>query len=103
MLWLKEVQHFYILLENNQKNVPWTSPLSIKSVQVFEATLGKLLSYSYNLKLVNGLPFLEMNPLLQKIGIENMLIAPLLCIFGITLYLLIVNFNTHITTQILQA
>lgn len=77
-------------------------PYTTQSVKVFEATLGKLPTCSFNLKLVDNNPVLQISPILERIDIEGIIALPLFCIFGATLILLIIRLETLVAKQVVQ-
>lgn len=80
----------------------WISPFSAKAVKLFEATLGRLPTPNINLRLVNGLPSIQLSPLLQKCDILNCFLAPVFCLFLITLLLLLENISHLTGIQVVQ-
>lgn len=80
----------------------WISPNAADSVKTFEATLGRLPNFNITLRLVNGLPFVQINPLLHRVDIVNMNLFPFISIFVLTLFLLMSRFETLAAIQIVQ-
>lgn len=80
----------------------WASSLTIAAVKVFQLTLGKFPTPNVNLRLVNNLPFFDLNPLLERLDVLNLIIVPLVCTFMVTLYLLLTSPNTLTSKQIIQ-
>lgn len=80
----------------------WISPNAADAVKIFETTLGRFPNYNLNLRLVNGLPFVQMNPLLSQIDIVNMISFPFFSTFVVALVLQVLRFRILSPMQLVQ-
>lgn len=80
----------------------WISQNAADSVKIFEVTLGRLPSYGFNLRLVNGLPLLEIISLPNWIKTVNKFIFLFCSTFVVALFLLIFQFKSLSSMQIVQ-
>lgn len=89
---------------NNKVHQPqWISPTTINALKIYKNTLGKTPSLNIDLRLKNNLPFLEINPLLDKVDAMTWLTVPISCAFLITLYLLLNRTDPLSAIEIVQA
>lgn len=89
----------------NGKSKPkdlWISPIAAASVKVFEVTLGRLPSCGSNFRLVNGLPYVQLSPLLQRMDFQNLIFSPFFSVFSVTTCILIFNLKNLTAIQIMQ-
>lgn len=71
-------------------------------MKIYQSTLGKLPSLNLNLRLVDRLPFIQVNPILLKCDFVSLILAPLVCLILVTLLLLLTKIRMLIGTQIFQ-
>lgn len=80
----------------------WISPLTSLSLKIYVSTLGKLPSPNFNLQFVRKLPFILVNPLLQKFDLVNFVLVPFSCTIFVTLWLLLAKIRILSATQVVQ-
>lgn len=88
--------------KGQESSIVWIPPLTTKSVNILEATMGRFQSPNVNLRLVNGLPYIRVNPMLLWLDIENLVLGPLVCTFASTLIILLTRPDPLTAIQTLQ-
>lgn len=92
-----------LIVNNITRQHQWISPIIIKALIIYQKTLGKSVSLSIDLKLLNNRPCLEVNPLLEKFDANSLLTVPFSFLFLITLYRLLTGSNPLSAKEVVQA